>query len=147
MKRFLLLACLGLSLPASAQVTIIVPAVTHHVFNDAKENDRNWGAGVEYGLRPSLSLIAEDYENSDSRNTLAIGAAWLPLHFSRFRAGGALALDLTRGYLDNPYWPLIGDGRATFQVSAHWGVGLDVIPSPNIGMSLSVRYVVKGVAR
>lgn len=127
------------ALSASAQ-TIITPVLTHHFPHDAGMNDRNWGIGYERAIRPNLSLLVEDFDNSLRRNTLIAGVSYMPIHVRRASFGLAAGLDLTHGYNDNPAAPFIADARAIYQVNSRFGIGVDVMPGINSGVSLSLRY-------
>ena len=78
---------------ARAETVVTTGWVSKHYGGDREYNERNIGIGVQRQVAESWSVTAGVYENSISRTSFYVGAAWTPISLGPVRLGafGGLA--------------------------------------------------------
>ncbi len=75
---------------------INIGALTYHPENPNAFNGNNRGFGVEYRVRPDVSLVVGTYYNSVYRDTNYAAVNWQPLQWGDWKLG--LAMGVLNGY-------------------------------------------------
>ena len=112
--------------PAScrADTWVVGTVASHHFEHPDTHNERNFGLGFETDVARDVRAIGGFYKNSNYRETVYAGAAWLPFRVGNFRLGAAGVL--ATGYAPYPVVPAIF-GVVTYE-RQNWGVNLGFIP-------------------
>lgn len=124
---------------ACADTYAVATVASHHFQHPNTHNELNLGLGFETDVTHNVRAIGGFYKNSNYRETVYGGAAYLPFQIGNLKFGGAAAV--ATGYSHSP-------SLGAFAVAAYerdgWGANLGIVPP--VGKShaiLGVQFKLK----
>jgi hypothetical protein len=131
---FLLGRCEARAEETKPQTWGVATIASYHANREVKHNERNWGLGLEHDLNDKWRFAAGGYRNSYWRDSVYVGALWLPAQSGNYKFGVLLGAVTGYDHVVGPFAPtvlptLMYEGK-------QWGANLGVMPSPARGVGV-----------
>ena len=133
-----------MSSTALAETWMTVTLASKHFNAESKQEEMNYGVGIEQDMARNVRAVAGTYRNSNRRDSLYFGLSWHPLKAGDWRFG-AVAM-LVGGYETAKHPELI---KAVVPVISYetkkWGLNIPLIPATKdnagaVGLQFKVRW-------
>ena len=141
--RLLLAALLFASLPVLAETWVTATLASKHINAETKQEEANWGVGIEQDMARNWRTVAGMYRNSNRRDSLYFGLSWHPLKVGNWRLG-AVGM-FVGGYETQKHQELV---KAVIPVITYerkgWGMNIPIVPATkdNAGaIGLQVKFL------
>lgn len=154
MKRDLLLAaCIAAAImlmivatreARAGEAWLVGTVASYHIGTEKKYEQQNWGLGIEQRMTETFAVTGGMYRNSNRRDSLYVGVAWMPIRYGWVSAGAAALLVSGYETAKNPelvkaVLPVVSVERKGY------GINVPFVPktkdnSGAIGLQLKVRF-------
>ena len=128
-KRLVFAICVLLyAINVHAETWITATLASKHINAESKQEEANWGVGIEQGMAKNWRAVAGMYRNSNRRDSLYFGLSWHPLRLGEWRIG-AVGM-FVGGYETPKHQELV---KAVIPVITYegkrWGLNVPIVPA------------------